>query len=105
MRQEASEPRCLEAHSATIIGRDRAGYPGGSATRTVAPPPPNRTVDFVGHEIHWQTVTSKNVTTMDGEHDDIVITGRTTDAAVVEIKEKKEKAGAGAGGGMDDFDY
>ena len=29
----------------------------------------------------------------------------TTDAAVVEIKEKKEKAGAGAGGGMDDFDY
>ena len=39
-------------------------------------PPPNRTVDFVGHEIHWQTVTSKHVTTMDDEHDDIVITGR-----------------------------
>ena len=29
----------------------------------------------------------------------------TTDAAVVEIKEKKEKKGAGAGGGMDDYDY
>ena len=29
----------------------------------------------------------------------------TTDAAIVEIKEKKEKAGAGAGAGMDDFDY
>ena len=28
----------------------------------------------------------------------------TTDAAIVEIKEKKEKAGAGAGG-MDDMDY
>ncbi|MEM9175257.1 MAG: Rieske 2Fe-2S domain-containing protein [Myxococcota bacterium] len=39
-------------------------------------PPPNRTVEFTGHEIRWQTVTSKNVTTMDGEHDDIVITGR-----------------------------
>ena len=39
-------------------------------------PPPNRTVEFVKHEIQWQTVTSKNVTTMDGEHDDIVITGR-----------------------------
>ena len=29
----------------------------------------------------------------------------TTDAAVVEIKEKKDKGGPGAGGGMDDFDY
>jgi chaperonin GroEL len=30
----------------------------------------------------------------------------TTDAAIVEIKEKKNsKASAGAGGGMDDFDY
>ncbi len=29
----------------------------------------------------------------------------TTDAAIVEIKEKKSKASAGAGGGMDDFDY
>ncbi len=30
----------------------------------------------------------------------------TTDAAIVEIKDKKDKkAGAGAGGGMDDFDY
>ena len=29
----------------------------------------------------------------------------TTDAAVVEIKEKKEKKGAGAGGGKDDYDY
>jgi hypothetical protein len=30
----------------------------------------------------------------------------TTDAAVVEIKEKKKAAaGAGAGGGMDDMDY
>ncbi|MHC4130091.1 MAG: TCP-1/cpn60 chaperonin family protein, partial [Planctomycetota bacterium] len=30
----------------------------------------------------------------------------TTDAAIVEIKEKKEKkAGPGPGGGMDDYDY
>ncbi len=29
----------------------------------------------------------------------------TTDAAIVEIKEKKDKATAGAGAGMDDFDY
>jgi chaperonin GroEL len=29
----------------------------------------------------------------------------TTDAAVVEIKEKKAKAPAGAGAGMDDMDY
>ena len=44
MRHDASEPRCRDAHSATTIGRVRAGYPGGSATRMVAPPPPNRTV-------------------------------------------------------------
>ncbi|MHC4219250.1 MAG: TCP-1/cpn60 chaperonin family protein, partial [Planctomycetota bacterium] len=29
----------------------------------------------------------------------------TTDAAIVEIKEKKDKKGAPGGGGMDDFDY
>ena len=39
-------------------------------------PPPQRKVEFVGHEIQWETATSKHVTTLDGEQDDIVITGR-----------------------------
>jgi len=39
-------------------------------------PPPERDVRFVGHEILWETATRKNVTTMDGESDDIRITGR-----------------------------
>ena len=39
-------------------------------------PPPERKVEFIGHEIHWETATSKHVTTMDDEQDDIRIIGR-----------------------------
>lgn len=38
-------------------------------------PPPEREVRFVGPSIHWRAATSKQVTTLDGESDDIVVVG------------------------------
>ena len=39
-------------------------------------PPPERQVRFEGHEILWEARTSKNVTTLDGQADEIRVVGR-----------------------------
>lgn len=39
-------------------------------------PPPEREVRFEGHEILWRAATSKQVTTLEGQSDDIVVVGR-----------------------------
>ena len=39
-------------------------------------PPPERKVEFKGHEILWEAATKKNVTTLDGAEDEIRVIGR-----------------------------
>ena len=39
-------------------------------------PPPERKVEFKGHEILWEAATKKNVTTLDGAEDAIRVIGR-----------------------------